>query len=252
MSLSKRIHVFSNGSYQVEFVGKQLYQIGDDLQFRGEVRSCASIGCPAVVVLIDEADTVFDKYWQYYEIAINWGMELNNIANLNREGTALMNNTGAGVPDRRDWIMEENLSAPKDCQLDKLRSFCLNAHLGYDDGTYAYLEHMDGNNPPLMKINPATGIPYPQPESISEIVPNHYLMLPSDPVYRPYFLECTNVKWKPDQTLDYGSFPHGVMGSDGRLHTYFPFVSVKREVKVLLSKVNKLPPGSPFPSPLRS
>lgn len=247
ISPSKRILVYPDGTYKIERFDLKLYQIGDDLKFLGEIRSCAYGGCPGVATLIDEADTVFDKYWQFYEIAINWGMSLNNISNLNGTAAALMNKTGSGNPDRRDWILGENLSAEKDCQLDKLRSFCLNTHYGHDDGTFAYLEHMNGNNPPLMKIDPSTGKPHPQPESIEEIVPDHYLMLPSNPIYRPYFLDCTNVKWKPDtQTLAYGSFAHGLLGEDGKLHSFFPFVSEKSEVKVPLTKLNIV---DSFPSP---
>lgn len=264
-TLIKQIHSFSDGSIQIQQIEpqQQLYQIGDDIKFFGKRRDCSSGGCPSVAVLYDQADTVFTKDLQYYLIAINLGenpgepnMKLNNISNTMGTAALLMNKTGAGAPDRRDWILEENLTAPKDCQLDKLRSMCLNTHKGWDDGVYAYLETMDGNSPPQMAINPSTGLPYPRPQSISEIVPHHYLMLPSNPIYRPLFLDLTNVKWKPDtQSLDYGPFDNGITRSwigDKRPHTFFPFISKRGPVKIPLSKLNKITLGSSFPSPFRN
>lgn len=246
--------ILGNSRYNLQSNALQLYQIGDDWKFLGGIRVCAYGGCPGVATLIDQADTIFDKDWQYFLVAINIEMRLNNISNAMGTEAALMNKTGSGNPDRRDWILQENLDASKDCQLDKLRSFCLNTHAGWDDGTYAYLKTMDGNNPPPMKINPDTGLPYPRPQTISEIVPEHYLYLPK--THRHLFLDCTNVKWKPEtETLDYGSFGNGTVRDwigDGRIHTFFPFSSKYGDVKVPLSKLNKIPLGSPFPSPFRS
>src|SRR5687768_10079293 len=92
----------------------QLYQHGEDEQALGEVRDCAQQGCPAVMVLQDNPDTIFDQQWQFFLYAINPGMSPNAISTLMDDTTALMNNTGVGDPNnpRANYITSENLNNP--------------------------------------------------------------------------------------------------------------------------------------------
>lgn len=253
-NLSKTIKVYSDGSYKVELPSSfQLYQMKDDYAVWGKPRECAYGGCPGVMTLIDDADTEFTMDWQYYLIAINFGMQLNNIAHLMGYTKALMNRLGVFNPNdpRKNYITKEDLGSKVLPRIDKLRTFMLNTHSGTDDGTYVYLKTMNGNLPPPMKTNPATGLPYPYPQSISEIVPDHYLYLPQ--THRHLFLDCNNVQWdQSTKSLDYGPFDNGIVIDwigDKKPHSFFPFVSEKTEVKSLLRYWNKV---SVFPSPFRS
>jgi hypothetical protein len=237
----------------------QLYQCLEDENnpwWKFKVRDCAypanssGHGCPAVFMIIDDADTKFTDQWQFYLIAINEGMRLNNISALMGPTKALMNKTGVGN-GKRNVVMDEDLNGefPK---LDKLRTFALNSHAGYDDGTYVYLTTMNGENPPEMKIDPATGKPFPQPRTKSEIVRSHYKYLPE--THRHLFLDCSNVRVKPGGVISYGPFDNGLRlpwTGDNEMHQFFPFTSRKAEVKSPLRYWRKIPKGSPFPSPFR-
>lgn len=232
----------------------QYYQVVDDYGIWGRPRDCAYGGCPGVAVMIDDPDTFFDLHWQMYLVAINQGMRLNNISGLMGSETALMNKTGVGN-NRKNYILHEDLNAPDNPRLDKLRSFCLNTHAGHDDGINVYLDHFDGNNLPPMAIDPLTGKEFSRPRTVEEIIPEHYLILPSMPKYRHLFLDCNTVKWKVDtSTLEYGWFTYGIQRDwigDNLPHSFFPFVSEKKDVIVSLKKFKKLPLGSAFPSPFR-
>jgi hypothetical protein len=246
VSLTKRVIVFSDGTYKTESpTDLQLYQLGDDPKTIGEIRDCAYGGCPAVVPLHDAPDTEFTKDWQFYLVAINIGMRINNISNLMDNEAALFNHHGVGKGGRRNYLLGDNLSADQNPRTPKLISFCLNTHAGRDDGKFVYLQTMNGRNPPPMKSGK------PRPQTISEIVPEDYLYLPQ--THRHLFVDCTNVRWQPKtNSLQYGSWANGIVRDwigDGRLHTFFPLVSVFEEIKTPISWWTKLPLGSPFPSP---
>lgn len=235
----------------------QLYQCLEDERnpwWKFKVRDCAypgpdGNGCPAVFTIIDDADTKFTDQWQFYLMAINEGMRLNNISGLMGHTKALMNRTGVGNGNRNAILGTDlNGETPK---LDKLRTFALNSHAGTDDGTYVYLVTMNGNNPPEMKVDPSTGKPYPQPRTKSEIVRSNYKYLPE--THRHLFLDCSNVKVKPGG-ISYGPFDNGIRlpwTGDDEMHSFFPFVSRKAVVKSPLAYWRKIPIGSPFPSPFR-
>lgn len=243
---SRKISVFPNGIYKVEYPNLQLYQHVDDIGRWGAVRGCAYTGCPAVMVLIDAPDTILTKDWQLYLVAINFGMPLNNIVSLMGDQKALTNDKEG---DKANFIMEENLDGELP-RLDKLRTFALNTHAGWDDGVYQYTVAMNGKEPPEMKINPNTGLPYPRPNHVSEIVPEHYKYLPH--THRHLFLDCNNVKVKADKSIGYGPFDNGIERpwiGDKRMHTFFPFVSRETIIRTPLWRWKKLPLGSAFPSP---
>lgn len=210
--------------------GYSLYQYGDDFQCLGSARSCASGGCPAVMVLPDERtaapDTIFTEQWQYYVYAINMGMNESAIIALMGDAKALFNNTGFGNPDKpvNNYISGKTGYA-KDPRLDKLRTFALNTHALKRSGDKLLLLTMDGTkNPPLKP-----GRSYPR--SKAEINPDDYLYLPE--THRYLFLDCTNVRWKPStsgQFLAYGPFANGLVRpwiGDGKIHSFMPLVSTR-------------------------
>lgn len=256
--LSKHIDVFSDGSYSIEIPevinGVQLYQYGDDIQALGKARDCAVGGCPGVMILwypVDDAppDTVFDIHWQLYLYAINMepsnntAMSVAAISALMGDKKALMNST----EPHRNYLTGGGVGDP-DPNLDKLRTFGLNTHAGYDDGVYVYTLTMNGNIAPPMKAGK------PRPTSISTIVRDDYLILPE--THRYLFLDCNSVQWKSNpRRLSYGPFPNGILRpwiGDNRIHTFFPLVSKYSVIKTPLKNWKKLPPNSPFPSPFRS
>lgn len=192
--------------------------------FDWDVRPCAVRGCPAVMKIHDEPDTFFDRQWQYYLVAINPGMELNNIWGLLGPTKAL---TNRDEQDKvRNYILEENLEAKELARLDKLRTFSRNTHLAYRTvGGMYRLATMNGRKPPPLK----PGRSYPQ--SLTEIDPDAYLYHPKDPAARPLFLVCNSVQVKDGMTSVY-PFAHGALydwfGVDPV--TFFPLVSTFDEI----------------------
>jgi hypothetical protein len=85
--------------------------------FGYSIRPCAP--CPAVFVMKDDPHAVFDRQWQYFLRAANYGMSLNATAALMDDDRAYFNNTG--LPDRRDWLTGQNLTA-RDPNADKVRT----------------------------------------------------------------------------------------------------------------------------------
>lgn len=222
----------------------QLYQFGEDQQVFGEVRECASPGCPAVMVLNDAPDTVFDQQWQFFLYAINPGMAPNAIANLMGATTALMNNTGIGDPNdpRANYITGEDLGAP-DPRLDKLRTFARNIHTGVEVGENLQVRTFDGNNPPPLK----PGRSYPN--SLAEVNPDDYLMTPRTNL--EMFLVCNNIRNRPGGQTSIFPFDNGASydwtPDPTEIYSFFPLVS-RFTILSPLRFWNKLPPGSPLPS----
>ena len=226
--------------------GYSLYQYGDDFQVMGGARGCAYGGCPGVMPLPDERsagpDTIFSKQWQFYVYAINLGMSLNAIIVLMGDSKALFNNTGFGGSEQFNNYLTGNIGYPKDPRLDKLRTFGLNTHACKPVEGGLQLLTMDGTKNPALK----PGKTYPN--SLQEINPEDYLYLPK--THRWLFLDCNNVKWKPDGSLGYGPFANGILRDwlpDNRIHSFFPLVSTRINI-CPISDWNKV---TSFPSPFR-
>lgn len=244
----------------------QLYQYrpDDDPAIFGKPRDCAyGDGCPAVVPLIDAPDLWLTDDWVLYLYAINFGMRVNNVENTISYKSAMANRTGTGNPKepRRNLLLGEDLDAPL-ARIDKFRTMSLNTHAGTDDGQTVRLIAMNGRQPPPMKIDPATGKPYPRPRTLEQVVPEHFLHTPQ--THRHLFVDLTNVKVKAGNVLGYGPWAHGLVRpwiGDGRMHTFFPFATMLVEPPAPdshfvyptspLSRWIKLPAGSAFPSPFR-
>jgi hypothetical protein len=223
--------------------GTQLYQYGEDEQVLGGVRSCAAAGCPAVMVLSDNPDTVFDQQWQFFLYAINPGMSPNAISALMGDAKALMNNTGVGDPNnpRADYIQGEHLGDPEP-RLDKLRTFARNIHSGMEVGNDLQLKTFDGNNPPPLK----PGKTYPN--SLAEVKLDDYLITPQTNL--EMFLVCNNIRSKPGDQTSIFPFDNGGRydwtPEPAEMYSFFPLVSKFRIFSPLTNWI-KLPPGSPLP-----
>lgn len=201
-------------------LGYSLYQIGE--------YQVAPSGNPAVILLHDEADTVFDDDWQMYLYIINFGMRKNNVSSLMGSSKALMNNsTGiGGSVEREDLISGQNLGAAHP-YLDKLRTFSRNTHACKDlgNGTLQLLL-MDGRFPPPMKPG------RPRPGSIEEI--DNGRVTVDDYLYTPkshphLFLVCNNFNIKPGGVTTISPFPNGLLydwtTARNEIYTFFPFVT---------------------------
>lgn len=250
--LSRRIHVYSNGNYSLENIEEsipdspvQLYQYKEDIpsgNFDGKLRGCASGGCPAVQVLKGDPDIFFDKQWQFFLYAINFGMPKMAIQNLTGNEKAL---TNAGDSDQAAmYITGENLSNPPP-RLDKLRTFVRNVHTGTEIGDFLKVKTFNGNYPPPLKA----GRSYP--ETLSDINPDDYLIMPK--THRHMFLVCNNVKAVSGGSIVF-PFSNGIVydwTGDNDPYVFFPLVSWFSDVLTPLSKWIKLPLNSPIPSPYR-
>lgn len=232
--------------------GYFLAQLGDDYAIWGSPQERAFGGNPAVVPLIldDRNDTFFTKDWQFYLVAINWEIYItlgdSSILALMGGTKAFMNGTGIG-DGRNDYITGKT-DRIKDPATDKFRSMCLNTHLCKEVGGMYVPLALDGNKPPPMKPGK------PRPRTLEEIIPSDYLYHPKTHPW--FFLDCNNVKWKPDtRTLDYGPFDKGATRdwmTDGIQHTFFPFVTSRYpNTPTPKSWWRKLKDGEKIPSAFR-
>jgi hypothetical protein len=233
---SEEVTTIQPSPYQLPS-GYLLYQFGEDLQVLGRVRDEASDGCPAVYILRDSPDTIFNDQWQLYLYAMNKGMTKNAVSQTMGDNKALMNGTGtgSGSEPRRCIITGEDMNSPEFPRLDKFRVYALNTHAckQYDSGKFQVLT-MNGNINPPMKVGRV------RPTSIAEIdngrtTIDDYLYTPRT---HPYlFMVCNNMRrktWNDDGTpVQYGYtvFPYanglvyGWSSAPSEMFTFFPFVS---------------------------
>lgn len=247
----------------------QLYQYGDDFRIHGKLRSCASKGCPFVMVLRDQPDMFYDRDWQLYLVACNMPMKPNNIADILGPTKALTNSKG--INEAANWIQGQRLNSKTLPRIDKCRTFGLNTHVGMDTYRVTYaIAHtiqavlarsfmaareavmdfnsnnalvvltFDGTKPPPMKPG------RPRPTSYKEVNPDDFLILPS-PETRHMFLDCTNEK-RQGKGYKVGPWAHGAVydwTGDNRPHTFVPLAS-KFEI---VTPLKNWRPVSKFPSP---
>lgn len=222
----------------------QLYQHGEDEQVLGGVRGCATGGCPAVMILNDRPDTVFDKQWQFFLYAINPGMSPSAISALMASNKALMNNTGVDDPDhpRANYIMGHDLKAPNP-RLDKLRTFARNIHAVVEMGDELQVRTFDGNSPPPLK----PGKSYPN--TLAEVNLDDYLITPKTNM--EMFLVCNVIKNRPDDGTSIFPFDNGGnydwTPEPTEMYSFFPLVSIFKILSPLKNWI-KIPPGSTPPS----
>ncbi len=222
----------------------QLYQFREDAEVLGKIRDCAVQGCPAVMILDDDPNTIFDKQWQFFLYAINPGMAPNAIGGLMGSTKALMNGTGVGNPQARraNYIEREDLDAP-DPRLDKLRTFARNIHTGTEVGTDLEVKTFDGNFPPPLK----PGKTYPA--TLADVNLDDYLITPRTNL--EMFLVCNNIRTKIGNQTSISPFDNGGQydwtPEPMELYSFFPLVSRSRVLSPLANWI-KIPSGSPLPS----
>lgn len=247
---SKRITTFSDGTYLVERfeveTPVQMYMHKEDRDAQGYLRSCAP--CPAVWVLQDDPHTHLTRQWQYYVAAINYNMTLENIYLLEDDHLAFTNNTGYPTldnpGDRIDWFFNRNLGG-KNVQMDKVRTTSRSVMTGVEDGNSLIVMTFDSRSLPPLK----PGRSYPM--DISEVNPDDYLYMPET---HPYLFLVANIVNRREEVVQ---FPRGATypwfeGGTTPV-SFMPLISnhAYGPIRYPLSKLVKLPLGSPAPSPYR-
>jgi hypothetical protein len=217
----------------------------------GGLRSCAVGGCPAVFNLYKDPPlkVVLTKQWQYYLIAINYNMTLENISLILDYRLAFANGTGFRKPDtpRRNFILEQDLDAvdengkPAYPKFDKDRTCSRSVMTGTEMGSVLRVAIHDGNGLPPLK----SGRAYPQ--KISDIRLEDYLYNPKD--HRWMFFAANTVTATRGDTSSVAPFPRGARyewTGDNELYTWLPHVSRHDIYYPLeyLEKTNRIP--SPY------
>lgn len=134
-----------------------------------------------MVFVFDDRRVTLTFEWQMYFVAINYGMQDNNISHVWDDNVAFCNNTGfQGSHNRRNYIMMEDLENDLP-QLDKTRT-CGDALLYMENGKVLCL---NGTHNPLLK----PGAAYPKNTQEAYGSWERWLYNPRDnPVY---FFPCT-------------------------------------------------------------
>jgi len=226
----------------------QYYQHREDKEVLGSVRTCAVGGCPAVFVLNEpNLKTKMTKDWQYFLIAINYGMELDDISAILDYRLAFANQTGLTNPDKpkRDYILSKNLNATTDPSLDKDRTCSRNILTGVEEGQFLRLKLFDGNKPPPMKMGKSL------PQTIAEINLEDYLYNPRDNIEMFCVANTVSVKEKGNTSV--APFPRGARyewTGDNLPYTFIPHIS-RETILYPLKNLIKIPLGSKLPSPYR-
>lgn len=267
--LSKRIKTFSNGTYQIEsftpipsgtmqyYMQKEDIESGVFLNEEGnpKLRDCAySGGCPAVFTFMNPLLKVtLDKHWQFYLIAINYHMTLENVSKLLDKSLAFCNGTGFRSEPMRNYILGVDLNVvdargrPVYPKFDKDRTCSRSVMTGIEVGSTLRVLTLDGNQPPPLK----PGKTYPQ--EIGAIRPDDYLYHPKHPEHRHLFFAANVVASKPGGQSSVAPFPRGAIydwTGDNLPYSWMPHVS-RHVIYYPLSRVRKLGLGSPIPSPFR-
>lgn len=218
--------------------------------FDGRVRGCAGNGggCPAVFVLNEPKNKVLlTKDWQYYLIAINYGMMIEDIYLLLDDHLAFCNQTGFANldnPGRKDYFFSR-LNYDEYPRFDKDRTCSRNLLTGEVVGDNLKVFTMNGNEPPPMK--PGKRLP----QSISEINLADYLYNPRE--HRWMFVVANRVTTKPGNMTSVAPFPRGARydwTGDDYNYSFLPLVS-KETIYYPLRHLQKLDMTRPFPSPYR-
>ena len=234
------------GNLEIEQPPVQLYMHKEDRDAQGYLRSCAP--CPAVWVLQDDPHTFLSRQWQYYIRAINHNMTLENVYLLEDDHLAFTNHTGYpnldDPGDRADYFFNRNLGG-KNVQMDKVRTTSRSVLTGVEDGNYLLVQTFDSRSLPPLK----PGRSYPQ--DISEVDPTAYAIMPET---HPWMFLVANIVNRREEVVQ---FPRGATYpwfEGGRTPVSFmPLISnhAYGPVRYPLSRLAKLPLGSPVPSPYR-
>jgi hypothetical protein len=252
------------------------YMHREDKNVFGKIRSCAP--CPAVMILKEDAHNPITKQWQYYMIAINPSMTLENIYLLLDDHLAFCNNTGFSSldnPERNDYFFNRT-GFEKNPQFDKVRVCSRNSVTGVEiykpiqairnalgvvkqsvqgvmqsDRRQTFLTALTTNNTLNVKTfdirNPPPLKPgRSYPITIANIDPDDYLYLPR---YNREMFMVANIV---NRAGDVVQFPRGGLYSwteDNTPYSFLPICSnpVYGPVHVPLSRFIKLPKDAVVP-----
>lgn len=251
------------------------YMHKEDRQVFGGIRGCAS--CPAVFVLKDDNHVSITKQWQYYLLAINPSMTLENVFLLLDNNLAFTNSTGFrndGDP-RADYFHNRNTTdGSKPPQFDKVRTCSRNSLTGVEQyslvqalkntqiALQARQRGFSGVRKALVEKNvlnvrtfdsrfaPPLKFGRSYPSTISQINPDDYLYLPQ---YNREMFIVANIVNRSGEVVQ---FPRGGLYSwtgDSTTYSFLPHISNPAYGPVLysLDRLSRLPVGSPVPRPYR-
>jgi hypothetical protein len=246
-----------NGSLEPEAPPVQLYRQKEDIELGG-VRSCAP--CPAVFVLKDDPHAELGRQWQYYLRAINYNMSVGNVylilddhlAFANHKGFPNLDNPG----DRQDWFFNRNLGINpetgrpyKPPTLDKVRTTSRSVLTGtevvFNGQPHLKVKVFDSRSLPPLKPG------YSYPRDISEVNHNAYAIMPET---HPEMFLVANIVNRAGEVVQ---FPRGALYpwfEQGKtIATFVPHIANLAYGDILypMSKLVKVPLGSPKPSPYR-
>lgn len=125
---------FSDGTSVDMYPPMRYWRHKRDHEIMGRIRGCATptgaspntTGCPAVWTMLDEENTIINKYWQFALCAWNPGIAPRSVMAELNNWRALANSTGFGDknPPRKNYVTGENLNEPnaEDPAFDKDRT----------------------------------------------------------------------------------------------------------------------------------
>lgn len=209
----------------------------------GGLRDCATGGCPAVFTLLTPRLKVpLTKDWQYYLIAINYNMTLENISLVLDKSLAFCNDSGFRSEPLRNYILGKDLTAvtntglPAYPKFDKDRTCSRSVLTGIEEGEYVRLTLFNGNLPPPMK--PGKSLP----QRIQDIRLDDYKYNPRE--HRWMFMVANTVTSVRGGS-SVAAFPRGARydwTGDTNIYTFLPHVSRHSILypKKYLKKVEKV------------
>lgn len=201
----KQTVYFSDGTSVLLSSRSQRIPDGYFLAQIGEYQTAPS-GNPAVIMIHDQADTIYTKEWQLALYCHNFGMLKNNVCNMMDSAAALMNKTGVNL--YANHILGENLKE-RDPWLDKFRLFARGTYAVRDyDSDHYQVWAMDGENPPQMKPRKAAPISVADIES-GLVKSEDYLYNPKETLFA--FMVPNNFNNKGGGVTTISPFPGGLI-----------------------------------------
>jgi hypothetical protein len=223
--------------------------------------------------MLDDSHNFITKQWQYYLIAINPSMVIEDVYFLLDNNLAFCNESGlrSSSDPRQDWFHNRNIDdGSKPPQFDKVRICSFNSITGIEQYSLAQamrdtISTLRSNERSLMKVRSALVMTnvlnvktfdgrYPPPlksgrhypRTLNDITPDDYLYLPR------YNREMFMVADMVNRSGDVSQFPRGGLyswTSDSTPYTFLPYMSNPTfgAVRVPLGRFTKLAKDSPVP-----
>jgi hypothetical protein len=224
------------------------------------IRECAP--CPAVFTIFDDPHTFYDKQWQFYVRAINYGMTIPAVSALYAGNRAFFNNTG--IPPHHNWLTGENADF-HDPNADKVRTCARNVVTGVEvfkirqvvsevirtrsvnnllAPNMLQVTTFDSRLPPPLKA----GRTYPNP--VDQINLDDYAITPQ--THRWMFL-VANIIGKNGSIFPFGGGAVYPWTGESAPFSFLPHLSNHGYGEVLypLFHFARVAAGSPIPSPYR-